>query len=76
MEAVDGCQIHALAPPTTFVYGVWALVLIFSNGAPGVGIRHVEKMQVVAAKYYSKDRMESLAIEVVEYGSRTAGEGA
>lgn len=74
VESVDGCQIHALAPPTRYKLDLWALVLIFSSGGPGV--RHVEKTQVIAACCILKTRMESLAIEVVEYGSRTAGKCA
>lgn len=70
VESVDGCQIHALAPPTRYRPHRWALILIFSSGGPG--IRHVEKTQVIAASCLFKTRMESLAIEVVEYGSRTA----
>lgn len=71
VEAIDGCEIHALAPPTPLRITLWVLVLIFSSGTPGGSVRHVEKTQVVAARCFAKERMESLAIEVVEYGSRT-----
>lgn len=71
VEAVDGCQIHALAPPTTYTLRLWAVVLIFSSGEGTV--RHVEKTQVVAVTSTKKRLMESLAIEIVEFGSRTPG---